>query len=318
MSFSADTKSELSRITPENDCCRLAELAGLIRMSGTLQITGLKKFNLKITTENPSTARKVFRYIKDLFKIHTEVIIRRNTRLKKNNHYMMIVTHSMGSGIILGKIGILKIESDSYHITYEIPQDLIKNECCKRSYLRGAFLGGGSISDPEKTYHLEFVTSSIEHSQDLRDLINSYGLNSKIVERKGSYVIYIKEGDQVVDILNIVGAHKALLDLENIRIYKQMRNNINRIVNCETANLSKTVNASMRQVKNIEYIRDTIGLSKLPHNLKEIAELRLRFQDASLKELGQMMNPPLGKSGVNHRLRKIEKIAIDVKSGNIK
>lgn len=314
MSFSTDTKSELSRIFPEEDCCRLAELAALIRMSGTLQLTGLKKFNLKITTENPSTARKVFRYVKDLFKIHTEVMIRRNPRLKKNNHYMMIVTHSMGSAIILKKIGIFKKYNDSFHITYQIPKRLLKKGCCKRAYLRGAFLGGGSISDPEKTYHLEFVTSSLEHSEDLKDLINSFNLNSKIIERKGSYVVYIKEGDQVVDILNIIGAHKALLDLENIRIYKQMRNDVNRIVNCETANLSKTVDAAMRQVKSIKYIQETIGLAKLPPNLREIAEMRLNFQDASLKELGQMLHPPLGKSGVNHRLRKIEKLTHQIQS----
>ena len=318
MSFSTDTKSDLSRILLIDDCCKLAELAALIRMSGTLQLTGLKRFNLKITTENPSTARKVFRYVKDLFKIHTEVMIRRNPRLKKNNHYMMIVTHAMGSAIILNKIGIVKKENDSFHITYKIPKELIKRECCKRAYLRGAFLGGGSISDPEKTYHLEFVTSSPEHSEDLKNLINSFNLNSKIVERKGSYVVYIKEGDQVVDILNIIGAHKALLDLENIRIYKQMRNDVNRIVNCETANLSKTVDAAMRQVENIRYIEENVGLDKLPTNLREVAEIRLNFRDASLKELGQMLNPPLGKSGVNHRLRKIEEFAQQIQRKNEK
>ncbi|SNS89436.1 hypothetical protein SAMN05446037_102612 [Anaerovirgula multivorans] len=313
MSFSANTKSELARIFPEEHCCKLAELAALIRMSGTLQLTGLKKFNLKISTENPSTARKIFRHIKDLFQIHTEVMIRRNSRLKKNNHYMMMITHSMGSAIILDKVGIFKNYNNSFDITYEIPKALITKQCCKRAYLRGAFLGGGSISAPEKTYHLEFVTNSMEHSEDLKNLINEYDLNAKIVERKGSFVVYIKEGDQVVDILNIIGAHKALLDLENIRIYKQMRNDINRIVNCETANLSKTVNASIRQIENIEYIKDTIGINELPLNLREIAELRLNYQDASLKELGQMLHPPIGKSGVNHRLRKMEEIAEKVK-----
>ncbi|SET47177.1 hypothetical protein SAMN05660297_02515 [Natronincola peptidivorans] len=309
MSFSADTKSELSRIIPESDCCKLTELAALIRMSGTLQLTGLRRFNLRINTENPSTARKIFRYIKDLFQIHTEVMVRRNLRLKKNNHYMMMITHAMGSAIILKKVGIFKKVGSSFDITYKIPKNLVMTQCCKRAYLRGAFLGGASISAPEKTYHLEFVTNSQEHSEDLRELINEFNLTAKTVERKGSHVVYIKEGDQVVDLLNIIGAHKALLDLENIRIYKQMRNDINRIVNCETANLSKTVNASMRQMEAIEYIRDTIGLSQLPPTLREIAEVRLHYQDASLKELGQLLNPNIGKSGVNHRLRKIEEIA---------
>ncbi|AOY74779.1 DNA-binding protein WhiA [Clostridium formicaceticum] len=309
MSFSANTKSELARIFPEEHCCKLAELAALIRMSGTLQLTGLKKINLRINTENPSTARKIFKYIKKLFEIHTEVMIRRNSRLKKNNYYMMMISHAMGSVAILKKVGILKEDNRSFDITYEVPMELLTKPCCKRAYLRGAFLGGGSISAPEKTYHLEFVTNSLQHSENLKDLINEFNLNAKTVERKGSYVVYIKEGDQVVDVLNIIGAHKALLDLENIRIYKQMRNDINRIVNCETANLSKTVNASMRQIENIEYIRDTIGIHGLPEGLREIAELRLNYQEASLKELGQMVNPAIGKSGVNHRLRKIEEIA---------
>ncbi|QUH25698.1 DNA-binding protein WhiA [Serpentinicella alkaliphila] len=313
MSFSSKTKNELARMVPEKECCQYAELAALIRMSGTLQLAGLEKFNLVITTENASVARKIFKLFKLLFKINVEVMIRKNLKLKKNNHYLMVITHTMNTWEILKKLGILKEYNDTFDITYEIPKELIKKRCCKRAYLRGAFLGGGSVSDPEKTYHLEFVTNSLEHSQDLKQLVNSFKLSSKIVERKGNFVVYLKEGDQIVDLLNIIEAHQALLDLENIRVYKQMRNDINRIVNCETANLSKTVNASMKQIENIEYIRDTIGLNHLPDNLREIAEIRLIYQDASLKELGQMLNPPIGKSGVNHRLRKIEEVANKIK-----
>ncbi|WP_026476709.1 DNA-binding protein WhiA [Alkaliphilus transvaalensis] len=309
MSFSSKTKGELARLFAEDQCCQLAELSALIRMSGTLQLAGLNRLNLNIITENPSIARKLFRLIKDLFSIHTEVMVRRNPRLKKNNHYLIGITHQMGSDRILEKVGILRREEDSFDITYDIPEDIIKSQCCKRSYLRGAFLGGGSVSDPEKTYHLEFVTNSLEHSEVVKNLVNDFDLNAKIIQRKGSFVVYLKEGDQVVDLLNIIGAHSALLDLENVRIMKQMRNDINRIVNCETANLSKTVNASIRQIENIEYIKATVGLHKLPNNLREIAEIRLNHQEASLKELGQMLNPSIGKSGVNHRLRKIEEFA---------
>ncbi len=309
MSFSSNTKSELARIMPKGDCCKLAELAALIRMSGSLQLVGNKKINLKISTESASTARKTFKYIKDLFQINTEVRIRKNIRLKKNNYYIMLITHFMGASLVLKKIGIFSNYDNSFNISYGIPKNILSNECCKRAYIRGAFLGAGSISAPEKTYHLEFVTNNIDHSEDLKNLINEFGLNAKIVERKNNYVVYLKEGDQVVDVLNIMGAHKALLDLENIRIYKQIRNDINRIVNCETANLSKTVNASIRQIENIEYIMNTIGIDKLPTSLREIAEIRLNNRDASLKELGQMLQPPIGKSGVNHRLRKIEEIA---------
>lgn len=313
MSFSSKTKNELSRSISEKECCQYAELAALIRMSGTLQLVGLNKFNLIITTENASVARKIFKLFKILFKVNVEVMIRKNLKLKKNNNYLMVITHTMNSWEILRKLGILKEYEDAFDITYGIPKSIIKKRCCKRAYLRGAFLGGGSVSDPEKTYHLEFVTNSIEHSEDLKKLINSFKLSSKIVERKGNYVVYLKEGDQIVDLLNIIEAHQALLNLENIRVYKQMRNDINRIVNCETANLSKTVNASMKQIENIRRIKATVGLEYLPENLREIAELRLIYQDASLKELGQMLNPPIGKSGVNHRLRKIEEVANNIK-----
>ncbi len=146
------------------------------------------------------------------------------------------------------------------------------------------------------------------------NLINEFGLNAKTIERKNNFVVYLKEGDQIVNLLNIIGAHSALLDLENIRIYKDMRNNINRIVNCETANLSKTINAAVRQIENIRYLESNYGLAKLSPSLREIAELRLKNPDASLRELGEMLEPPIGKSGVNHRLRKLDKIAEDLKN----
>ena len=158
-----------------------------------------------------------------------------------------------------------------------------------------------------------FRSSNEEHSKDLSNVINSFGLNSKIVIRKENYVVYIKEGEQIVDLLNIIGAHQALLKLEDIRVLKNVRNNINRIVNCETANLGKTIDASMRQVENIKYIDQRIGLNKLPNNLREIAELRLEYDDASLKELGMMLSPPVGKSGINHRFRKIEQLADELR-----
>ncbi len=316
MSFSAVTKGELSRIYSKDYCCKLSELAALIRMCGTLQlIGGTQKLNIKLTTENPATARKLFKLFKDLFNVHIEVMVRRNPRLRKNNHYLMVVTHNMGSKKVLEDIEILKRHANSFDISYGVPVGLLENRCCKRAYLRGAFLGGGSVSDPEKTYHLEFVTHSLDHSESLKELVNSFQLNAKIVERKGSYVVYLKEGDQVVDLLNIMEAHSALLDLENVRIYKQMRNDVNRIVNCETANLSKIVDAAMRQVENIKYIKDTVGLGYLPTNLQDIAELRLEYEDASLKELGEMLNPTIGKSGVNHRLRKIDEIATKLQEG---
>ncbi|WIV13528.1 DNA-binding protein WhiA [Proteiniborus sp. MB09-C3] len=310
MSFSSKTKNELSRIQMENNCCILAELAALIRMSGSVQISGLGRVNLKFTTENAAIARRIFTLLKLLYNVNTEVMVRKNKQLKKNNNYLIIVGNSNDAEKILIETGVLKKDNkQQYVINYGIIKKLINNRCCKRAYIRGAFLGGGSISNPEKTYHLEFVTHSQQHSIDLSKLINSFGLNSKIVLRKESYVVYLKEGEQIVDLLNIMEAHSALLKLEDIRILKEVRNNVNRIVNCETANLEKTINASLRQIHNIEYIDKIIGIDNLPENLVDIARLRLLHRDASLKELGMMLTPSIGKSGVNHRLRKLEEIA---------
>ena len=170
------------------------------------------------------------------------------------------------------------------------------------------------MSDPERTYHLEIICHNKILAAELKKLMHDFNLNAKIIKRKGNYVVYLKEGENIVDFLNVIGAHLALLELENIRILKGMRNDVNRIVNCETANLQKTVDASVRQAESIRYIRDNLGFDKLPDNLREIAQLRLQYSDASLKELGEMLEPPLGKSGVNHRLRKLDKIAEDMKN----
>lgn len=316
MSFSSTTKNELSRIPITDDCCALAELAALVRMSGTIQILGMKNFNLKFSTENAAIARRIFTILKMIYTIDIEVMVRRNRQLKKNNNYLIVINDKSISIKILMDVGFIYEDSNSIFAPhYNMPERLITNRCCRRSYIRGAFLGGGSISNPEKTYHLEFVTNNEEHALDLSQIINSFGLNSKIVTRKENYVVYIKEGEQIVDLLNIIGAHQALLKLENIRVLKDVRNNINRIVNCETANLGKTIDASMRQIENIEVISKTIGLNKLPKNLRELAELRLEYSDASLKEIGMMLNPPVGKSGVNHRFRKIEEIADKLRGG---
>lgn len=310
MSFSSVTKNELSRIEIDRDCCALAELAALVRMNGTVQITGMQNINLKFTTENAAIARRIFSILKMMYHSDIEVMVRKNKQLKKNNNYLIIVHDKKISEKVLSDVGYIdKDRSNLFNPRYGVPKNIVASRCCKRSFIRGSFLGGGSMSNPEKTYHLEFVTSHEEHAKSLRDIINSFELNSKIIQRKDNFVVYIKEGEQIVDLLNIIGAHQALLKLEDIRVLKEVRNNINRLVNCETANLGKTISASMRQIESIKTIQRRMGLNKLPDSLREIAEVRLANPDASLKEIGEMMNPPIGKSGVNHRFRKLEEIA---------
>ena len=313
MSFSAKVKGELGRYTEMTKEEALAQISAMMKVSGTIGFNG-KGLSFKITTENPTSARLVFTLLKEHFQIHSKLMVKKSNSLKKNNIYMVVIDEEMGVRELLKETGIFKEVDGGITLDYRIDEKMVETDNEKRAYIRGAFLGGGSVTNPEKNYHLEFVTHSEEYAQDLCELINSCGLNSKVIQRKNSFIVYIKEGEQIVDILNIMGAHSCLLELENIRIMKEMRNNVNRLVNCETANLSKTVNAAVRQVESIKLIQSKIGLKRLPQNLREIAELRLEYPDESLKELGEMLTPPVGKSGVNHRLRKIEKIAEELRS----
>ena len=190
---------------------------------------------------------------------------------------------------------------------------LIQKECCKRAFLRGTFLAAGSISDPEKGYHLEIVCSTMERAEQIQSIMKEFELDARIVTRKKNQVVYLKEGSQIVDFLGVVEAGISLMNLENIRIRKEISNNINRKVNCETANIGKTVSAAVKQIEDIRYIETHVGFSQLTEELEETAVCRLRYPEATLKELGEMINPPVGKSGVNHRLRKLGRIADELR-----
>lgn len=251
MSFSSETKNELARVKDIDVNDKLSELSAIVRMAGTIQFAGLRKINVKITTELNSIARRVFKLLKKEFNIETTISVNKNQMLKRNNSYVLMVKSENGAERLLKKLAILE-DRDGFFPTNNIPQEVFDDEVLKRAYLRGAFLGGGSISDPEKNYHMEFVTNNEDYANSLRDLINSEGLNAKIVARKNSFVVYLKESEQISDLLSMIGAYQALLSLQSTKIVKEMRNNVNRIVNCETANLSKTVNAAVRQVENIK------------------------------------------------------------------
>lgn len=312
MSFSLVTKNELARVIAQRPCCRLAELAALIKMDGSVQLSGSSRAALNIITENAAVARKIFTLVKKLYGLTTEVMVQRKNRLRKNNVYLVRIPYQQGVDEILQRLGVL----DETGLPEEkIRKDLVRRECCRRAFLRGAFLGGGSVNNPEGTYHLEVITSDKKFAQFIAGLMQKCRLAAKLSRRKNWHVVYLKESEQIVGALNLMGAHSALLNFENARIYKDMRNQVNRLVNCETANLNKTVNAALRQIESIKYIRDSLGLKQIPENLRETAELRIKYPDASLKELGDMMQPPLGKSGVNHRLRKLEDMAEKMRGG---
>lgn len=313
MSFSSKVKDELSRQSTSARHCQIAEVSAIISMCGRIQISANEKYMVKIHTENIGVARKYFTLLKKTYNIDTEISVRRGQGQGKNSIYTVAVLNHSDALKILQSGRLVDVNGEIGENMSLTDNLVVQKDCCKRAFIRGAFLASGSISAPEKFYHFEIVCATLEKAHQLQKMILSFQIDAKIVERKRHYVVYIKEGSGIVDILNVMEAHVALMDLENVRILKEMRNTVNRKVNCETANLKKTVSAAVKQIEDIRYIRDTIGLEKLSEGLEEIARIRLENPDASLKELGEMLSPTVGKSGVNHRLRKISGIADDIR-----
>lgn len=309
MSFSREIKEELSEHIPTGRHCQIAEIAAIISLCGKIFVNEKEQYFIKIVTENLTVARKYFMLIKEAFHGEIQIQVRRNRYLKRSRSYALIIKDSEMSMKILKATKLINQQGDIAEEMSIISNRVVQNTCCKRAFIRGAFLAAGSMSDPEKTYHFEIITTTEEKAAQLRDMIRFFDVDAKIVKRKRYFVVYVKDGSQIVDVLNIMEAHKALMNLENVRILKEMRNSINRQVNCEAANISKTVTAASKQLEDILYIQDTVGFSDLSPGLKEIAKLRMEQPDASLKELGSMLSNPIGKSGVNHRLRKLSIIA---------
>ncbi|HZK02159.1 MAG TPA: DNA-binding protein WhiA [Anaerovoracaceae bacterium] len=309
MSFSADVKNEITRLDEDKKCCMLAEIAGLIRMCGIVGKNVNNEYELKIITENPAIARLYLKRIKKYFGVGARLNIGQSNVLKKNRFYELEIGAESNVGRILTETGMLETKENGDSLPDGIPFDIIKDRCCKKAFLRGAFLGAGTISHPEKSYHMEIVCRNETLSDNIKRLINSFGMSSKVTLRRKNYVVYLKESEQISDFLALLGASKHVMELENIKIVKELRNKTNRIVNCESANLDKTINSAARQIETIRFIQSETGLDNLPDRLKEIALLRLDHPESSLTELGQMLQPQLKKSGVNHRFRKIEEIA---------
>ena len=311
MSFASDIKKELTMLTLDNDCCNRAELSALIRMNGSISFSN-QRLVVDIQTENAAIARRIYSLIKKLYQAEVELFVRKKMRLKKNNVYIVRLIERVKE--ILMDLYIIE---DAYTFSNTIAPELLKKNCCKRAYLRGAFLAGGSVNNPEtSSYHLEIATLYKEHGEALSELLNKYELNSKTIERKKGFITYLKEAEKISDFLSIIGAYSAVLRFEDVRIVRDMRNSVNRLVNCETANLNKTIGAAIRQVENIKYINRTIGIEALPEKLIEIARLRMEYQDVTLKELGEMISGGISKSGINHRLRKIDEIANKLRTGD--
>ena len=305
MTFSSTAKGEICRTELQGECCEIAELSALMHTAGSINISG-GALSLRVDTENAAVARRAFLLIKSLYGVHTTTQMHTN-QLKQNHIYSLNIDAASARMValdtrLLGTDGLFP----------EADLSLASGRCCKIAFVRGAFLGGGSVTNPEKRYHMEFVCSQQEFAQGLLNIINELGCPAKMIPRSKSFVVYLKEIEAIITLLTMMGAHASILKIENIRVMKSVRNSVNRKVNCETGNLSKTVNASLRQLQSIEMIRKYMGLGKLSPALREVAEARISNPDATLEELAALLGAP-SKSGINHKLRKINSIAEQLK-----
>jgi hypothetical protein len=310
MSFTAEVKDELSRIEPKRQCCLRAELAALVRIEGTLHISGPKRYRLEVATETAPVARAVIKLLHGVYGLKTELTVRRSVLHKTNNYLITVPTQSKLS-TALEELGIVGEQGFSIGIDPK----LVKRDCCAISYLRGAFLGGGFVADPHGDFHFELTAETEQLADDLVALMERFEIPARVARRRGTFAVYLKGAEPILTFLALVGAHRALLRTEDVRVVKSMRNDVNRLVNAEIANQQKTAEAAVSQIEAINALASVPGLDNLPPALRELAELRLANPEVSLRELGELADPPLTKSAVYHRVRRIEELAAEVLSG---
>ena len=301
MSFSSEVKDELLEHIPSSRHCCIAELTSLVLMTD-----GIYPPYICVKSENLRIIKKITILIQRLFQIPCQVRVRIHKTGSQVTTYAAFVSDIKQTERIMDTI---KLESGN-----QINRLVIQKDCCKRAFLRGAFLANGSMNHPEKSYHFEIACENLGTAELIQEIFRDYEIEAKIVTRKKNQVVYIKDAEGIVDALNVIGAHKALMEMESIRVLKDVRNYTNRKVNCDMANINKIVNTANRQVEDIRYIEEKKGLQYLKENLRAVAELRMEAPDLSLKELGELLTPPVSKSGVNHRLKKISEIADELRS----
>lgn len=309
MSFSNRVKEELAREIPDKACCRRAEIAALIHVSGGIGKPNPDQYILVVQAEQAAAARKIYTLMKSVYSLQTTVQVKKRRRFKKIRNYEVHAMIKPEDTLLWQELSRLSLTGSRRK---RLDASLIGRTCCKRAYLRGVFLSRGFVNRPEGEYHLEIVLKEMPLAREIQRLLSRFNLPSRIVERKKNLVLYIKEGEKIGDFLRVVGAHRALLDFENVRILKSMRNSINRQVNCETANLVKTVHASVRQIELINRLVELKGWDFFPAQLRDLARVRIEYPDQSLKELGVMLDPPLSKSGAAYRMRKLEQWAEEI------
>lgn len=302
MSYSSDTKEELCRLEPDSVCCLLAELSGIVSAAGSVILRGGGQKRLSIETENAAVARRAFRLLQEVFDVQPELVTLKRARLGGRSAHRIEVGGDEASFVLEG-CGIQVMQRRG------VPREVTVRKCCRMSFLRGVFLASGSVTDPLKEYHLEYVLGDEAFAQALQRLISRFDLDAHLTTRRNMPLVYLKGQGAITDMLSILGAQSARFAMEDAFIRKELRNNANRAVNCDSANAERSVIAASRQTQAIERLIAAVGESSLPPALLMTAKLRLQYPEVSLEELGRLCDPPVGKSGVNHRLRRLEQMA---------
>ena len=305
MSYSSQTKDELCRFEPDSVCCLLAELSGIISAAGSVVYRGGGKKRLSIETENNAVARRIFRLLREVFDVTPELVTLRRARLGGRSTYRCVIDGDEASFVLEG-CGI------DYFQRRGVPREVTARKCCRMAFLRGVFLACGSVTDPEREYHLEFVISDEAFALAIQKLVARFDLAASLGQRRSMRLVYLKGQSAISDMLSVFGAHSARFAMEDAFIRKGLRNNANRAVNCDSANVQRAVTAASRQAEAIERVLAAYGEASLTPQLLEVARLRLANPEVSLDELGQMCDPPVGKSGVNHRMRRLEAMAAEL------
>ena len=307
MSFSSDVKEELARVAPTCSHCERALLAALIRIEGTLFISGQGRYRLEVVTDAPSVARLAWKLLRETYGLRTELTTRRSV-LHKTPNYLIDVPSQDGLVESLRDMGVL---GDS-GLQLGVAPELVAKQCCAAAYLRGAFLGSGFVSDPRGDFHFEITVESREMADGIAQMMADKNIRARVIQRRSSFVVYIKSGESILEFLAYVGGHQSALAMENARVVKSVRNDVNRQTNAEMANQKKAASASVDQLYAMRSVLEAYGPEKLPPALREVIRLRVAFPDATIKELGERANPPLSKSAVYHRIRRIEQMARDL------
>lgn len=310
MSFSSEVKAEIAFDIPSARHCRIASAAVLLTCIGRFERDPDGKYRLLLSQDNGEALRKCFTLVCKTSNIRTVMCSPVNSGGREPRGWLQADLSSDTVRELAQKIracdsaGNLRGDDDC-----TVPAELLGRSCCRRNYVRDLFLCCGSVSDPRKEYHLEWSCDSKEQASQLKEILLSFGKEAKAVLRKKVHVVYFKDSEDIVDLLNLMGAPISMMEMENQRILKGLRNSVNRRVNCETANIGKTVSASRKQISDITFLEESGILRTLPESLRKMAELRLQYPDTPLRELGDLAVPPIGKSGVNHRLRRLTEIA---------